>query len=1320
MKANENNNNMLNEIELNNHELVQIYQKNTPNIRNICVLAHVDHGKTTLVDSLISYNNIISPKMAGNIRYMDSREDEQERCITMKASSISVIYRSEKLNSNYLLNIIDVPGHIDFSYEIFSSLKMVDGALILIDVIEGICSQTESVIRQTWDEKIKYVLVFNKIDKLFSIVEMSPEQAYEHLKNLLEKVNAMMSSLILRDVELNNVLNLDRKSSSISNISNNENEKEGKDKNDSDIIEEKEKDFYFSPNKGNVIFTSATDNWAFTIDTFVDIFAKKYGTKKEVMQKVLWGDYYLNKKTKKFCTEPPTENSNPVFVDFIMKNIYKVYQVVTIDQDLEKIQKMVKSLNLNVSEKDLNQNMLNKNPNIVLRSIMREWLPIPQTVYDVIIKELPNPIQGIQNKIDLLFPNRKYSHNDFVNNIKRRIKKGQINGKDIPTIAYISKMVSIPKKNIQGIKYEEINKNNIDEVKFMAFARLYIGEIKEGDEYFVIGPKHDPKNNIFDIKKYVFSNIYYFMGQFLNKIKEVPVGNIFSVSDLEKDVFKTSTISSNYNCPSIIPLNLNQSSNIKVSITAENIKEMPILLEGLEKLNRSDPAVNYYTQSNGEHILVTSGEVHLERCIKDLEDELAKVKFKISAPIVNFKEGLGNLNYTFKKKTLNKKKELLKMEMNLEKMKERKKMEEKIIEGGVNNIDYEVDEDLYQQQLLKTSTPYYLKRITPVKKQNKIEEHKIKDVISKNEKKTSNFIQKHNQNLEQKGFAEGETPNKLCSFGITALGMNQDLLKCVEDNQKLIDNVEQNEYIVDNELFLQIKKFKEEIIEKAGSTKLKKLLSNYIYSFGTKEGQANMLLIKRIPKKYSYFERIKLENENNNYDEDNDYKMEKTDNDMKINEEGKKETNESNKKVDKKEIKNENNEEIKKVEDKKEQKEEKKEETTMEENKKEEKEVKKIEEIKKDENIKEEIKDEKIKENENKEIYIDTSKKGESKEEKEKQKENNIKKIEQKEENKNEEKKEEKENKKDENKKESEKVKIDKKDEKNFLDEKTIQIMKEKNIPMKELLNSLKMGFDLAIKNGPLCEENMYGVIFVLEFIEFKEKVIEKKKKDESDEESEEEDKEEEDKAKDKNKINILEKKEEKVKEENINKEDSDKLEEKTASKSQTSEYGPFIGQITGSIKECCRKAYLCAEPRLYEAYYLCIFQINQDCVGKIYSVIGKRRGEIIKEIPSEESIKSTFEAIIPVAESFGFVEEIRKKSSGLANPMLQFYTWKMLNVDPFDIASEEDILNYGVNVDTKNIAKNYINKIRQRKGLLTNEKLVSNADKQRNLAKKK
>ena len=381
---------------------------------------------------------------------------------------------------------------------------------------------------------------------------------------------------------------------------------------------------------------------------------------------------------------------------------------------------------------------------------------------------------------------------------------------------------------------------------------------------------------------------------------------------------------------------------------------------------------------------------------------------------------------------------------------------------------------------------------------------------------------------------------------------------------------------------MQLEKFKEELIQNAGSAKMKKLLSNYIFSFGTKEGEMNMFLIKRIPKEYSYFERIKYE--------------------------GKDILEESEKIIYKKEKEEE-------------------------------------------EELKNEIKEEK----------------------------SDKKKIEKKEE---------------------------KKDEKtkNFFSDNTLKTLKDKNIPINEFLNALKTGFELAIKNGPLCEENMYGVIFVLEFVEFKTKKQDKPKEKEKEKEKEEESK---------DKINNLpeEKKDEGEKTENKS---------NSNSKSQTGEYGPLIGQIIGSIKDCCRKAYLCAEPRLYEAYYLCIFQINQDLVGKIYSVFGKRRGEIINEIPSEESIKSTIEAIIPVAESFGFVEEIRKKSSGLTNPMLQFYKWKMLNVDPFDIASEEDILNYGINVDTKNIAKNYINKIRQRKGLLTNEKLISNADKQRNLAKKK
>ena len=178
-------------------------------------------GKTTFADSLISSNGIISNKLAGKIKYMDNRPDEQERQITMKSSSISLLYQkksktggkfeilyqnnaitepSKSLDDSYLMNLIDSPGHVDFSCEVSTAVRISDGCLVLVDVIEGVCIQTIAVLRQAWAEKVKPILVINKIDRLIYDLVMTPQEAYDHIKKVVEQVNVVTGTLFAEEM----------------------------------------------------------------------------------------------------------------------------------------------------------------------------------------------------------------------------------------------------------------------------------------------------------------------------------------------------------------------------------------------------------------------------------------------------------------------------------------------------------------------------------------------------------------------------------------------------------------------------------------------------------------------------------------------------------------------------------------------------------------------------------------------------------------------------------------------------------------------------------------------------------------------------------------------------------------------------------------------------------------------------------------------------------------------------------------------------------------------------------------------------------------
>ena len=151
-------------------------------IRNVSVISSIGHGKSTLIDSLICRAGIITPEKVGKTRFTDSRADEQKRGITVKNTAVSLYlsYDSYGLceQKPYLVHLIDTPGHADFSCEVTTALRVTDGVIVVVDYLEGVCMQSETMLRQALGEKIKPVLMVNKIDRGILELNSEPEEVY--------------------------------------------------------------------------------------------------------------------------------------------------------------------------------------------------------------------------------------------------------------------------------------------------------------------------------------------------------------------------------------------------------------------------------------------------------------------------------------------------------------------------------------------------------------------------------------------------------------------------------------------------------------------------------------------------------------------------------------------------------------------------------------------------------------------------------------------------------------------------------------------------------------------------------------------------------------------------------------------------------------------------------------------------------------------------------------------------------------------------------------------------------------------------------------
>jgi elongation factor 2 len=159
-------------------------------IRNLGIIAHIDHGKTTLTDSLLVGVGLLSSKVAGSARVLDYLEEEQKRGITMKTANISLLYQTA--GRSFVINLVDTPGHVDFTGKVTRALRAVDGAVVVVDAVEEIMVQTEIVTRQALEERVRPVLFINKVDRLINELKLNAEQIEEKFTRIIGDFNDLI------------------------------------------------------------------------------------------------------------------------------------------------------------------------------------------------------------------------------------------------------------------------------------------------------------------------------------------------------------------------------------------------------------------------------------------------------------------------------------------------------------------------------------------------------------------------------------------------------------------------------------------------------------------------------------------------------------------------------------------------------------------------------------------------------------------------------------------------------------------------------------------------------------------------------------------------------------------------------------------------------------------------------------------------------------------------------------------------------------------------------------------------------------------------
>ncbi|KAL8283107.1 hypothetical protein RQP46_005885 [Phenoliferia psychrophenolica] len=535
-------------------------------VRNVVVVGHLHHGKTSLVDMLVYETHKIDFDVDKPLRYTDTHSLSQSRLISLKSTPMSLVLPTTK-GKSYLLNIIDTPGHINFIDEVACGVRVADGAVVVVDAVEGVLLTTTTAIQHLVKSGIPITLVVNKVDRLILELRLPPGDAYIKLKHTIEEVNTVISEI------------------------------------------DPDPKHRVSPEKGNVSFASAQMGWCFTLKSFAKMYADTFGAMDLDQFAVrLWGNIYYQPETRKF-SKVSSKGSKRGFEHFILEPLYKLYSQV-LGEDTETLKVTLGSLGI-----VLKPMMYKMDVRPLLRLVLGQFFGPATGFVDMVVDHIPDPTAAAKLKVE----------STYTGSLESPLSKSMLACDPAgPLVIQVVKLYPTPDAN-----------------EFRAFGRILSGTVTTGMKVKVLGEGYSPEDEE-DMVIQTVSSVMISESRYDIEVDGMPAGNFVLLGGVDDSITKTATIvAADYAADELHilrPIKHLAQAVLKVAVEPMNPSELPKMLDGLRKVNKTYPLVETRVEESGEHVVLGTGELYLDCVMHDLRKMFAEVDIKVSDPVVKFCE----------------------------------------------------------------------------------------------------------------------------------------------------------------------------------------------------------------------------------------------------------------------------------------------------------------------------------------------------------------------------------------------------------------------------------------------------------------------------------------------------------------------------------------------------------------------------------------------------------------------------------------------------------------------------------------------------------